>query len=148
MVEVFAHVMLTMAAGSLVAAAGAWLSWLLLSWTRLPALGPVILFLILVFTLHASDFTQMLLLFSGLFALAALVTLAGERGNTVPLIPSHARTARQRKQRRAGNRPPARPNLPDPAVRTRAPSMANTTTLRRNRGPRPGRAPRGGTLIR
>jgi hypothetical protein len=76
MAAILLHVLLTIAGAGLAAGAIAGLSWTLLIWTRFPGIGPIIAFAGLAATLHRNDFTQMLLLFSGLIAAVAFFTLA------------------------------------------------------------------------
>jgi hypothetical protein len=76
MIEIVVHVLLGMVGGALIAGIAAWLSWELLSWTHHPGWGPLLAFVILAVTLHGNDFTQMILIFSGLFALIGLITLS------------------------------------------------------------------------
>ena len=77
MIMILVNVLLAMVGGALVAGAIAWLSWTMLRWTGYPGVGPAIGFAVLALTLHSSDFTQMLILFSALLALGGLATLFG-----------------------------------------------------------------------
>lgn len=77
MLMILLNVLTASVGGAVVAAAIAWLSWTVLRWTGYPGIGPMIAFAILAFTLNSSDFGQMLLVFSALFAIGGLVTLVG-----------------------------------------------------------------------
>lgn len=77
MFEVLIDVLLTMAGAAIAASVIAALSWMLLRWTRFPGFGPVVAFALLALKLEPGPFTQMLLLFSAMLALAGFLTIFG-----------------------------------------------------------------------
>ena len=79
MFGIFLHALATTVGGIFVGGAIAWLSWAVLGWTRYPGLGPLAAFVLLALILHSNDFTQMILLFSALFAVGGFVCLVVDR---------------------------------------------------------------------
>jgi hypothetical protein len=77
MFAILFEVLIIMLGAVLAAGVLAWLSWTLLSRTRFPGLGPILVFAALAILRNAGDFTQTLLIFSGIFAAAAFATLFG-----------------------------------------------------------------------
>jgi len=77
MFVILLHVVLTMIGGILAAGTLAWLSWALLRRTRFPGIGPISAFGILAVVRNSGDFTQILLMFSAIFAVGAFATLFG-----------------------------------------------------------------------
>lgn len=75
MFAILFEVVITVLGAALAAGALAWLSWTLLNRTRFPGLGPILAFAILAVLRNAGDFTQALLIASGIFAVAALATM-------------------------------------------------------------------------
>ena len=69
------HLLATIVGGSIVAFILAGLAWFVLRWTAFQGVGPVIVFAVLATNLPSTEFTQMLLLFSGLYALVGFVSL-------------------------------------------------------------------------
>jgi hypothetical protein len=82
MFAILFDVLVTMFGGVLAAGLLAWLSWTALSRTRFPGLGPMLAFAMLAVIRNAGDFTQTLLMFSAIFALAGFATLFGTLGAT------------------------------------------------------------------
>jgi hypothetical protein len=80
MFAILFNVLVTMAVALFGAGALASLSWWLLSRTRFPGLGPVVVFGILLIARNAGGFSQMLLMFSGILAVGAFATLFGRTG--------------------------------------------------------------------
>jgi hypothetical protein len=74
MFAILFEVLTSMVGSALAAGTLAWLSWTLLSRTRFPGLGPIFAFVMLAVLCNAGDFTETLLIFSGILAAAAFAT--------------------------------------------------------------------------
>ena len=95
MFGIFLHAVFTTLGGLFIGGSVACVFWALLGWTRYPGLGPAAAFVTLALLLHPNDFTQMILLFSALFGLGGLASLAvGRRVGKTILDPSRSTLGR------------------------------------------------------